>query len=67
MERLCLPVTSSSRKSAYAVSAGIGTSIFLWLPRFLRAGPSTSLDENFLVYITMKISAGQTGAKEQLF
>ena len=67
MERLSLPITSSSRKSVDAVSAGIGTSVYLWLPRFLRAGPSTSLDENFLINITMKIEDGQTGAKMPIF
>jgi hypothetical protein len=54
MERNYFLVTSSSRISAFAVSAGIGTCDFLWLPRFLRAGPSTSLDENFKFYLTMK-------------
>ena len=55
MERLGLQFTSSSRKPASAVSAGFGTSAFLWLPRFRRAGPSTSLDENFHIDITIRI------------
>jgi hypothetical protein len=55
MERLGIQFTSSSRITAYAVSAGFGTSVFVWLPRFRRAGPSTSLDENFQLDITIRL------------
>ena len=34
------------QKPLFTLSAGFGTSSFLRLPRYQRAGPSTSLDES---------------------